>query len=88
MLRLHPRGFLFHANVGTCAPPADEPSPERARFVELLLRDPAEAKRERLRAKATYWRRRLQALHERAELLRTLLRQPELEDGATPLAGR
>jgi len=66
-------------------PPTDEPSPERARFIELLLRDPAEAKRERLRARLEYWRRRLQALHERTELLRALIGQPELEDGTTPL---
>ena len=66
-------------------PPTPEASPERERFVELLLHDPAEAKRERLRARVEYWRGRLQALHERAELLRALLGQPELEDGTTPL---
>ena|GEM_PF-4387051 len=85
MLKQHPRGFLFFANVPTCVPLSDETSPERARFIELLLRDPAEAKRERLRAQATYWRGRLQALRERAELLRALLGQPELEAGTTPL---
>ena len=85
MLKQHPRGFLFHANLGTSVPISDETSPERERFIDLLLSDPAEAKRERLRAQATYWRRRLQALRERAELLRALLGQPELEDGTTPL---
>jgi hypothetical protein len=85
MLKQHPRGFLFHANLGTSVPISDETSPERERFIDLLLSDPAEAKRERLRAQATYWRARLQALHERAELLRTLIGQPELEDGTTPL---
>ena len=85
MLKLHPCGILFHANVGTCAPPSDEPSPERERFIELLLRDPAEARRERLRARVEYWRRRLQSLHERTELLRALLGQPDLEAGTTPL---
>jgi hypothetical protein len=84
-LKQHPRGFLYFANVPTCVPPSDEPSPARAAFLELLLRDPAEAKRERLRAQATYWRGRLQALRERAELLRALLGQPELEAGTTPL---
>jgi len=85
MLKQHPRGFLFYANVGTCAPPSDSDSPERERFVELLLRDPGEAKRERLKARVEYWRRRLQALRERAELLRALIGQPELQDGTTPL---
>ena len=81
MLKQHPRGFLFYANVPTCVPPADEPSPERERFIELLLSDPEAARRERLRVQATYWRGRLQALRERAELLRTLIGHPELEDG-------
>jgi hypothetical protein len=85
MLRLHPRGFLFHANVGTCVPPSDEDSPARAAFLELLLHDPEAAKRERLQARVEYWRRRLQALRERTELLRALLGQPELEAGTTPL---
>jgi len=76
---------LFHANVGTCAPPADEPSPERARFVELLLSDPAAARRERLRARAEYWRRRMQDLHDRAAALKALLGNPALAAGTTPL---
>ena len=85
MLKQHPRGFLYFANVPMCVPPADEPSPARAAHVELAWRDPEAAKRERLRARVEYWRARLQALHERAELLRALLGQPELEDGTTPL---
>jgi len=85
MLRLHPRGFLFHANVGTCVPISDETSPERARFVELAWRDPSEAKRERLRAQATYWRGRLQTLRDHAAVLKALLGQPALEDGAPAL---
>jgi hypothetical protein len=85
VLKQHPCGILFHANVGTCAPPSDEPSPERERFIQLLLSDPAEARRERLKERAEYWRRRLQALRERAELLRALLGQPALEAGTTPL---
>ena len=66
-------------------PPSHETSPARAAHVELAWRDPAAARRERLRAQATYWRGRLQALRERAELLRALLGQPELEAGTTPL---
>ena len=85
MLKQHPCGFLYFANVPTCVPLSDETSPERARFVELLVNDPAAARCERLRARAEYWRRRLQALHERAELLRALLGQPALEDGMTAL---
>jgi len=85
MLKQHPRGFLYFANVPMCVPPTPEASPARARFVELLVNDPAEAKRERLKARVEYWRGRLQALRERAELLRALLGQPGLEDGTTPL---
>jgi len=85
MLKQHPRGFVYFANVPTCVPPADEPSPARERFIELLLHDPAEAKRERLKARLEYWRRRLQDLHERAELLRALLGESTLEDGTTPV---
>ena len=85
MLKQHPRGFVYFANVPTCVPLSDETSPERARFVELLVNDPAEARRERLRARAEYWRGRLQALRERAELLRALIGQPELEAGTSAL---
>ena len=85
MLKQHPRGFLFFANVPTCVPPTPEDSPAKAAHVELAWSDRAAARRERLRAQATYWRRRLQALHERAELLRALLGQPALEDGMTAL---
>jgi hypothetical protein len=84
MLKQHPRGFLYFANVPTCAPPSDSDSPERAAFLELLRHDPAEAKRERLKARVEYWRR-LQALRERAELLRALIGQPALEDGVPAL---
>jgi len=87
MLKLHPRGFVYFANIPTCVPPSDEPSPAKERFVELLVNDPAGARRERLRAQATYWRRRLQALRERAELLRALLSESALEDGV-PAADR
>ena len=85
MLKQHPRGFLYFANVPMCVPPTDEDSPARAAHVDLAWRDPEAARRERLRARLEYWRRRLQSLHERTELLRALLGQPELEDGAPAL---
>jgi hypothetical protein len=85
VLKQHPRGHLYFAHVPTHIPLSDEPSPERARFIELLLRDPAEAKRERLRARAEYWRRRLQDLHDRAAALRALLGNPALAAGTAPL---
>jgi len=66
-------------------PWTDTIDPAREEHVDLAWRDPAEAKRERLRARVEYWRRRLQALRERTELLRALLGQPELEDGTTPV---
>ncbi|MEJ5370228.1 MAG: hypothetical protein WHT08_18100 [Bryobacteraceae bacterium] len=55
-MKQHPRGFLFHANVGTCVPLSDEDSPARAAFLELLLRDPEAARRERLEQRLAYWR--------------------------------
>jgi len=85
MLYQAPDGNLYRRWEQHSFPPTDEPSPERAAFLELLLHDPAEAKRERLKARVEYWRRRLQALHERTELLRALIGQPGLEDGTTPL---
>ena len=87
MLKQHPRGHLYFANVPTHIPLSDETSPARAAHVDLAWRDPEAARRERLRAQLGYWRRRLQSLHERTELLRALLGQPELEDGA-PAADR
>jgi hypothetical protein len=85
VLKQHPRGFLFYANVPTCVPFSDEPSPERAAHVELAWRDPAAARRERLREQATYWRRRLQDLHDRAAGLKALLGNPALAAGTAPL---
>ena len=85
MLKQHPRGFLYFVNVPTCVPPTPEDSPARAAHVDLAWRDPEAARRERLREQARYWRGRLQALRERAELLRALLGESELEDGTTPL---
>ncbi len=87
MLKLHHRGFLYYANVGTCIPPSDADSPARAAFLELLLHDPAGARRERLQARVAYWRRRLQGLHDRAAALRALVREDELEAG-TPAMDR
>lgn len=85
MLKLHPRGHLYFANVPTHIPISDETSPAKERYLELLLRDPAEAKRERLRARAEYWRRRMQDLHDRAAALRALLGNPALAAGTTPV---
>ena len=85
MLYQAPDGNLYRRWEQHSFPPSDSDSPERARFLELLRHDPEAAKRERLKARVEYWRRRLQALRERAELLRALLGQPELEDGTTPL---
>ena len=66
-------------------PPSDSDSPERARFLELLLHDPEAARRERLKARAEYWRGRLQALHDRAAGLCALLGKPTLADGTPAL---
>jgi hypothetical protein len=85
VLKQHPRGFLYFANVPTCVPPSDSDSPERARFLELLLHDPEAARRERLKARVEYWRRRMQDLHDRAAALKALLGQSVLEDGAPAL---
>jgi len=85
MLKQHPRGFLYFANVPTHIPISDETSPARERFIELLLRDPAEARRERLKARVEYWRRRMQDLHDRAAALRALLGNPALAAGTAPL---
>ncbi len=85
MLKQHPCGFLFYANVGTCVPLSDEDSPAKAAHVELAWRDPAAARRQRLEARARYWRQRVERLRERAALLRALIGQPELEDGTPAL---
>jgi hypothetical protein len=66
-------------------PPSDSDSPERARFLELLLHDPEAARRERLKARVEYWRGRLQDLHDRAAVLKALLGNPALAAGTAPL---
>jgi len=80
-------GNLYRRWEQHCFPPTPDDSPARAEHVDLAWRDPEAARRERLRAQATYWRTRLQALRERAELLRALLGESELEDGV-PAADR
>jgi len=85
MLYQAPDGNLYRRWEQHSFPLSDEPSPERERFIELLLSDPAEAKRERLKARVEYWRRRLQSLHERTELLRAVLSESALEDGVPAL---
>ena len=89
MLRLHPRGFLYHASVPTFIPPADSDSPARAAHVELAWRDPEAARRERLDAQVNYWRRRLQVLHDRAEALKAFREKTALATAeADELAAR
>jgi len=85
VLKQHPRGFLFFAHVPTCVPPSDEDSPARAAHVELAWRDPDGARRERLKARVEYWRRRLQDLHDRAAVLKALLGNPALAAGTALL---
>ena len=78
-------GNLYRRWERQSFPPSDEDSPERARFADLLLHDPAEAKRERLQARVNYWRGRLQDLHDRAAVLKALLGNPALAAGTAPL---
>ena len=85
MLYQAPDGNLYRRWEQHSFPPSDSDSPARARFVELLLHDPEAARRERLRARVEYWRRRLQALHERAAVLKALLGNPALAAGTAPL---
>jgi len=80
VLKQHPRGFLYFANVPTHIPISDETSPAKERFLELLLHNPGGAKRERLKARAEYWRRRVEHLQARLAELRELLRDGELEN--------
>ena len=80
-------GYLYRRFEQRPFPPSDSDSPARAAHVELAWRDPEAAKRERLRARLEYWRRRMQDLHERTELLRALLSEGALEDGV-PAADR
>lgn len=68
--------------------PPGEPDPARVRWIELLLRDPAAAKRERLEARLAYWRARLRKLEERLaaaeqDLDAALHPSPD-EDGPAP----
>lgn len=69
-------------------PPTDSPDPARARWVELLLRDPAGARRELLEGRLAYWQHRLQVLQKRlAEAeqdLRAALNPLPAEDGTLP----
>ena len=62
-------------------PLSDEPSPERERFLDLLLHDPAEAKRERLKARVAYWRKRVERLQAHLAELRELMADANLEPG-------
>lgn len=46
-------------------PLTESPDPARSHWLELLLHDPAAARRERLEARLAYWRARVEALEER-----------------------
>jgi multidrug resistance efflux pump len=56
MLKQHPCGFLFFANVPTHIPLSPEDSPARAAHVELAWRDPEAARRARHEQRVMYWR--------------------------------
>ncbi len=61
----------------------DDVDQRRARWIRLLLDDPARARRERLRAAREYWRHRVELLEERLRAAEDLLNealQPPPED--------
>ncbi len=69
-------------------PLTESPDPARARWIELLLRDPAGAKRELIMGRLAYWQQRLQVLQGRLaeaeqDLLAALNPSPA-EDGTPP----
>jgi hypothetical protein len=56
MLYQAPDGNLYRRWEQHSFPPTPEDSPERARFVELLVNDPAAARRARHEQRLAYWR--------------------------------
>ncbi|MCX7603066.1 MAG: hypothetical protein N2036_03230 [Bryobacteraceae bacterium] len=58
--------------------------PERAAWLELLLTDPAGARRERLEARREYWRRRVKTLEARLAAAEAELR--EAQEAGAPAA--
>ena len=75
MLKLHPCGILFHANVGTSVPPSDEDSPARAAHVDLAWRDPEAARRARHEQRLAYWRALVERRRANVEAARQALAQ-------------
>jgi len=65
-----------------CIPWTDAIDPARAAHVELVMRDPAAARRQRLEARVEYWRRRVEHLQARLAELRELMADPDLDAGA------
>lgn len=69
-------------------PATDSPDPARARWIDLLLNNPAGARRERLHSVRRYWKQRLLALEQRlAEAereLREALSPPAADDPGQP----
>jgi hypothetical protein len=68
-------------------PPTAEPAPERARRIELLLRDPAAARRELLEVRLAYRRERVAKLEGQLKGAKRELRA-SAADRATPPAER
>jgi len=63
-------------------PWTDTVDPAREEHLELVMRDPAAARRQRLEARVRYWRRRVEHLQARLAEIRELLADAELEAGA------
>jgi len=60
-------------------PWTDTVDPAREEHLELVMRDPAAARRQRLEARVRYWRRRVERLQARLAELRELMADAELE---------
>jgi hypothetical protein len=80
MLVQAPSGTLYHRAEPRRVPYTDSPDPAREAHLELLLRDPAAARRQRLEARVRYWRQRVERLQARADALQELLADAELGD--------
>jgi len=63
-------------------PWTDSPDPAREQHLELVMRDPAAAHRQRLEERVRYWRTRVERLQARLAEIRELLADAELEAGA------
>jgi len=65
-------------------PWTDTVDPAREEHLELVMRDPLAARRQRLEARVAYWRKRVEHLQARLAEVRELLADAELEAGAPP----